>query len=98
MGRGSEEHIVNKQMPKRALIAMPDVIELVQSQPCRDENEFRQCQSTYKCLLLMIKECDEDRERLVKSVQIIDAKIKEYQANGDEVFNDDYAESDLTGI
>ena len=102
MGRGSNDNLVNKQMPKRALIAMPDVIEVVQAQPCRDEQEFNQCQSIYKCLLLMIKECDEERERLVRSVQIMDAKIKEY-AVGDKhpdswVFEDDYQESDLTGI
>ncbi len=102
MGKGSNDPILNRQMPRRGVVIIPDSIRIAENQPCRDEEELRACRNAMKIIENLIQDLAKDKLELQTAWKILEKKSDEYLANfkkrDNNDFRDDWEESDLEGI
>ena len=79
MGKGSNDPLVNRLMPRHAVVNIPDALDIAESQQCRDEAELLACENIQRSIDWMLSDLTRQRRKLREAKRIIEAKIKTYK-------------------
>jgi hypothetical protein len=79
MGRGSSDPILNRYMPTKAVLNVPNIKAVAESQQCRNTAESLACKNLIRSFDSLMAEAIQLVKSLDEARRIVEAKIKAYE-------------------